>query len=69
MPTSEFYRARADQCQREADAASLDNVRERQMAARDAWLTMAERIERTSVGRAEVAEQKRRIAEAELMSL
>jgi hypothetical protein len=67
MPTSEFYRARADQCQTEADAAQLDNVRERQLAAREAWLIMAERIERTSVGRAEVAEQKRRIAEAEAL--
>jgi hypothetical protein len=49
----EFYRARAEQCRAEADAAVLDNVRERCLRAEDAWLRMADRVARTEAMRRE----------------
>jgi hypothetical protein len=48
-----FYRSRAAQCRAEADAATLDNVRERCPRAEAAWVVMAERGERTDAMRAE----------------
>ena len=47
-----FYREQAAQQQGEADAALLDNVRERCQRAADAWRVLAERIERTDTVRA-----------------
>ena len=47
----EFYRARAEQCRVEADAATLDNVRDRCLRAEEAWIRMAERVERTEAMR------------------
>ena len=35
MATPSFYRERADQAQRDADNASLSNVRERHLVARE----------------------------------
>ena len=52
MSTLEFYMTRVAQCERDADASTLDNVRERHLRARAAWLDMAERLERTQEGRA-----------------
>jgi hypothetical protein len=52
----EFYRARAEQCRVEADAATLDNVRERCLRAEDAWNRMAERVARTEAMRREKEE-------------
>jgi hypothetical protein len=49
----EFYRARAEQCRAEADAAVLDNVRDRCLRAEDAWLRMADRVARTEAMRRE----------------
>jgi hypothetical protein len=49
----EFYRARAEQCRAEADAATLDNVRDRCLRAEDAWLRMADRVARTEAMRRE----------------
>lgn len=49
----EFYRARAAQCRAEADAAILNNVRERCLRAEDAWMRMADRAERTEAMRRE----------------
>ena len=49
----EFYRARAEQCRVEADAATLDNVRDRCLRAEDAWLRMADRVARTEAMRRE----------------
>ena len=49
----EFYRARAEQCRAEADAAILDNVRERCLRAEDAWSRMADRVARTEAMRRE----------------
>jgi len=42
-----FYRARAEEEQRNADNATLDNVRDRCLRAEDAWTRMAERAART----------------------
>jgi hypothetical protein len=49
----EFYRARAEQCRAEADAATLDNVRDRCLRAEDAWSRMADRVARTEAMRRE----------------
>jgi hypothetical protein len=45
MPTAAFYRERAEQAQRDADQATLDNVRERHLVARDTWIEMADKAE------------------------
>jgi hypothetical protein len=45
MATSAFFRERADQAQRDADAATLANVRERHLVARDTWIEMADKAE------------------------
>lgn len=46
--TSEYYMARAAECARDADAATLDNVRDRCRRAEQAWTEMADRAERTT---------------------
>jgi hypothetical protein len=46
------YRAQAEKAQADADAATLDNVRDRNLRAAAAWTQMAERQERTDRGRA-----------------
>lgn len=48
---SEFYRGRAEQARAEADASTLDNVRERCLRAEAAWIAMAERGERADAMR------------------
>ncbi len=53
MSEVQFYRSRAAQCRAEADAATLDNVRERCLRAEAAWVAMAERGERTEQMRAD----------------
>lgn len=45
MSTASFYRERAEQAQREADDSALQNVRNRHLAARDAWIEMADKAE------------------------
>jgi hypothetical protein len=45
MPTAAFYRERAEQAQRDADKATLANVRERHLVARDTWIEMADKAE------------------------
>jgi len=47
-----FYREQAAQQQGEADAALLDNVRDRCQRAADAWRLLADRIERADTMRA-----------------
>lgn len=47
------YRAQAEKAQAEADAATLANVRERNLRAAEAWTLMADRQERTERGRAQ----------------
>jgi hypothetical protein len=53
MSTLDFYMVRAEQSAREAEEATLANVRERHLAAREVWLDMADRLQRTSDARAE----------------
>jgi hypothetical protein len=52
ITTREFYLTRADECAREAAAASLENVRERSLRSEAVWRDMADRVERTSQSRA-----------------
>jgi hypothetical protein len=47
-----FYRAQAERAQAEADAAKLDNVRDRATRSALAWAEMADRAERTDAMRA-----------------
>lgn len=56
--TNEFYRARAEEARRDAQSATLDNVRERHLTAAAAWDVMAERGERTQRNRSETEARK-----------
>ena len=59
MPTQEdFYRDRADEARRAAAAADLDNVRERNLRAAEAWQEMADRARRTDRMRTESEARK-----------
>ncbi|TVV69969.1 hypothetical protein [Sphingomonas solaris] len=49
--TSDFYRARAEESNREAEAALLDNVRDRCRRSEAAWTAMAERLTRAEAMR------------------
>jgi hypothetical protein len=60
--TSEFYLARAAECARDAENATLENVRKRCRRAEAAWLAMARRIEQGEALRASVAAEKARLA-------
>jgi hypothetical protein len=51
MATPAFYRERAEQAQRDADNATLSNVRERHLVARDTWADMANKAEGVIVTR------------------
>ncbi len=48
---AEFYRARALEARAQADAATLDNVRERCLRSESAWIVMADRADRTENAR------------------
>jgi hypothetical protein len=63
MSTLEFYLTRAAQCERDAEQSTLNNVRDRHLTAQAAWLLMAERVERTNEGRAQVTAFKAAQAE------
>jgi hypothetical protein len=54
----ETYLARADQARAEADAATLENVRERCLRSELAWREMAARVERTDAMRASKLAEK-----------
>jgi hypothetical protein len=58
----EFYLTRASEAQRDADAASLVNVRDRCLRAASAWQAMADRAARTDRSRAEVEARKAAVA-------
>ena len=53
-----FYREQAAQQQAAADAAPLQNVRERCQRASDAWAVLALRSERADSGRLQAATDK-----------
>jgi hypothetical protein len=63
VSTLEFYLTRADQCAKDAEETNLDNVRDRNLRARDAWLLMADKLERTNESRIEAAAIKAMMAE------
>ena len=56
MSTLEFYNERAAECRRDADSATLENVRQRNTTAADAWDAMAVRVRR--------AQEQREVNEA-----
>lgn len=56
--TSEFYLARAADSAREAENATLDNVRDRCRRAEAAWRTMADRLIRSDAMRDTLAAEK-----------
>ena len=47
MSTLQFYAERAAECRRDADKATLVNVRQRSLDAAEAWDAMADRVTRT----------------------
>lgn len=49
---SDFYLARVDQCEREANETNLISVRERCLRAKAAWQAMADRVQMTEADRA-----------------
>jgi hypothetical protein len=57
-PQLEFYLARAEQARVEADAATLDHVRERCLRSHAAWSALADRAERSERLRVEEALRK-----------
>jgi len=56
--TREFYRTRAAEALRDAESASLANVRDRCLRAAAAWEVMAARLARTERMRAETDARK-----------
>ena len=56
-----FYLARVEQARAEADAATLDHVRERCRRSEAAWTALADRAERSQLMRIE--EEKRKAGE------
>ena len=61
----QFFLARAEQARSEAEAATLDHVRERCRRSEAAWQALADRAERSERMREEEAQRK---AEAGLTS-
>ena len=61
----DFYLARADQARTEADAATLDHVRERCQRSQAAWEALADRAARTIKMRDEHERVKAAAAQAE----
>jgi hypothetical protein len=64
MATPAFYRERAEQAQRDADKATLSNVRERHLVARDTWADMADKAEGVIVAREKNEAEKAAVAAA-----
>jgi hypothetical protein len=51
MPSAAFCSDRAVQAQSDADNATLDNVKERHLVARDAWPEMATKADAIMIAR------------------
>jgi len=64
--TFEFYDARAREAAAEAEAATLDNVRERNLRAEQTWRGLAEQARKTVAEREKADRERaeRRAAEA-----
>lgn len=56
--SAEHYRKLAARAEQEAGETTLDNVRERNLRSRDAWIEMAERAERNTERREQQAAEK-----------
>ena len=56
--SSEYYLSRADENRRDAESATLDNVRDRCRRSEAAWREMAGRVERGEVMRDTLAAEK-----------
>jgi hypothetical protein len=54
----DFYLARAAEARADAEAASLDNVRDRSLRAAAAWEAMAARVQRGDTMRARLLAEK-----------
>ncbi len=63
----DFYIARATDARRDADNATLDNVRQRCLRAAEAWEAMAARTERSDRAREKLAADKAATAAAGIM--
>lgn len=64
MTDKETYLARAAEARADAEAATLDNVRERCLRSEAAWAEMAARAERTEKMRATLLADKEKAAAA-----
>lgn len=64
MTDRETYLARAAEARSEADAATLDNVRDRCLRAEAAWSAMAARALRTETMRQTLLAEKAKVAAA-----
>ncbi len=60
----DFYLARAAEARADAEAAKLDNVRERSLRAEAAWTAMADRAGRSDRARERLADEKAAAAPA-----
>jgi hypothetical protein len=58
MTSHQMYADRAAECRREADAATLANVRDRCLGSALAWENMAHRAQQTETYRANEVERK-----------
>jgi hypothetical protein len=63
----EFYLARAAQARADADAATLDNVRDRCLRSEAAWTQLADRAARTEQMRNALTEAKAAAAEPSIL--
>lgn len=69
MSQHQFYLTRAAEARRDADAATLDNVRERCLRSEAAWADMAARAARTETMRAKSEADKAAAAAAITISI
>lgn len=63
--TFAFYDERAKEAERQAEAASLDNVRERNLRAAKTWRGLADQAKRVAEDKAKADEERIRRREAE----
>jgi hypothetical protein len=62
---AEFYSTRASEARADANAANLDNVRDRCLRAAEAWEAMAKRAHRSDTMRANQVAEKAALALAD----
>lgn len=62
----EFYEARAQEAALEAEAATLDNVKQRNLRAEKSWTRLAELARKVALDRAKAAQSKAEKRHAEL---